>query len=133
MAYIPYATAADYAQYGNGDIPFEDLEKLEKILHKASRNIDSLTFNRIVGTGFDNLTEFQQKIVKESCCLLADFLHDNADLLDSALNAYTVNGVSMHFGGVSVAVINGIPIRKDIYSLLSQTGLCCTSLIRRYL
>lgn len=133
MAYIPYATAADYAQYGNGDIPFEDLEKLEKILHKASRNIDSLTFNRIVGTGFDNLTEFQQKIVKESCCLLADFLHDNADLLDSALNAYTINGVSMSFGGVSVAVIGGIPIRKDIYSLLSQTGLCCTSLIRRYL
>ena len=28
MAYIPYVTAADYAQYGNGDIPFEDLEKL---------------------------------------------------------------------------------------------------------
>ena len=133
MAYIPYVTAADYAQYGNGDIPFEDLEKLEKILHKASRNIDSLTFNRIVGMGFDHLTEFQREIVKESCCLLADFLHDNADLLDSALNAYTVNGVSMHFGGVSVAVINGIPIRKDIYSLLSQTGLCCTSLIRRYL
>ena len=133
MAYIPYATAADYAQYGNGDIPFEDLEKLEKILHKASRNIDSLTFNRIVGMGFDHLTEFQREIVKESCCLLADFLHDNADLLDSALNAYTINGVSMHFGGVSVAVIGGIPIRKDIYSLLSQTGLCCANLNRRFL
>ena len=129
MAYIPYVTAADYAQYGNGDIPTEELDSF---LHKASRHIDSLTFNRIVGMGFDNLTKFQREIVKESCCLLADFLHDNADLLDSALNAYTVNGVSMHFGGVSVAVINGIPIRKDIYSRLSQTGLCCTNLNRRY-
>ena len=130
MSYIPYVTAADYAQYGSGNI---QPEELDKILHNASRQIDSLTFNRIVGKGFDNLTDFQQEIITESCCKLADFLHDNADLLDSALNAYTVNGVSMHFGGVSVAVINGIPIRKDIYSLLSQTGLCCTSLIRRYL
>ena len=130
MAYIPYATAADYAQYGSGGIPAEELEKR---LHKASRSIDSLTFNRIVGMGFDNLTKFQREIVKESCCLLADFLHDNADLLDSALNAYTVNGVSMHFGGVSVAVINGIPVSKEIYSLLNQSGLCCTNLNRRFL
>ena len=129
MAYIPYATSADYAQYGSGNI---QPEELDQILHNASRQIDSLTFNRIVGKGFDNLTDFQQEIITESCCKLADFLHDNADLLDSALNAYTVNGVSMHFGGVSVAVINGIPIRKDIYSLLSQTGLCCTNLNRRY-
>lgn len=130
VMYEKYATAADYAQYGSGNIPAENLEKL---LHKASRNIDSLTFNRIVGKDFDNLTEFQREIVKESCCLLADFLHDNADLLDSALNSYSVNGVSMHFGGVSVAVINGIPVSKEIYSLLSQTGLCCTNLNRRFL
>ena len=81
MSCIPYATAADYAQYGSGNIPAEELDKL---LHKASRQIDSLTFNRIVGRGVHNLTEFQQGIIKESCCLLADFLHDNADLLDSA-------------------------------------------------
>lgn len=129
MSYIPYATSADYAQYGSGNI---QPEELDKILHNASRQIDSLTFNRIVGKGFDNLTDFQQEIITESCCKLADFLHDNADLLGSAFSSYSVNGVSMHFGGVSVAVINGIPIRKDIYSLLSQTGLCCTNLNRRY-
>ena len=126
--YEKYATAADYAQYGSGGIPAEELEKR---LHKASRSIDSLTFNRIVGMGFDHLTEFQREIVKESCCLLADFLHDNADLLDSALNAYTINGVSMHFGGVSVAVINGVPVSREIYSLLCQSGLCSLSMKRR--
>lgn len=129
MSCIPYATAADYAQYGSGNIPAEELDKL---LHKASRQIDSLTFNRIVGRGVHNLTEFQQGIIKESCCLLADFLHDNADLLDSALNSYTVNGVSMSFGGANIAVIGGIPIRKDIYSLLNQTGLCSLRLNGRY-
>ena len=129
MSCIPYATAADYAQYGSGNIPAEELDKL---LHKASRQIDSLTFNRIVAVGFSELTDFQQGIVKESCCMLADFLHDNADLLESVLNSYSVNGVSMNFGGVSVTIINGVPIRKDIYSLLNQTGLCSLRLNGRY-
>lgn len=129
MSYIPYATAADYAQYGSGDIPAEELDSF---LHKASRQIDSLTFNRIVAVGFDNLSEFQRDIIKESCCRLTDFLHENADLLDSALNSYSVNGVSMSFGGMSIAVIGGIPVSKEIYSLLCQSGLCTSSLNRRY-
>ena len=129
MSYIPYATAADYAQYGSGNIPAEELDSF---LHKASRQIDSLTFNRIVAVGFDNLSEFQRDIIKESCCRLTDFLHENADLLDSALNSYSVNGVSMSFGGMSIAVIGGIPVSKEIYSLLCQSGLCNSSLNRRY-
>ena len=100
-------------------------------MHNASRQIDSLTFNRIVGKGFDNLTDFQQEIITESCCKLADFLHDNADLLDSALNSYSVNGVSMSFGGISVAVINDVPVSREIYSLLCQSGLCSLSMKRR--
>lgn len=129
MSYIPYATAADYAQYGSGNIPAEELDSF---LHKASRHIDSLTFNRIVAAGFDNLTEFQRDIIKNSCCRLADFLHDNDGLLGSALNSYSVNGVSMSFGGMSVAVINGVPVSREIYSLLSQSGLCTSSLNGRY-
>ena len=128
MAYIPYATAADYDRYGSGYIPAEDLERL---LHNASRQIDSLTYNRIVAAGFDNLTDFQKEIIAESCCRLADFLHDNADLLDSALSSYSVNGVSMSFGGVSVAVIGGVPVSREIYSLLCQSGLCSLSMKRR--
>ena len=129
MSYIPYATSADYAQYGSGNI---QPEELDQILHNASRQIDSLTFNRIVGKGFDNLTDFQQEIITESCCKLADFLHDNADLLDSALNSYSVNGVSMSFGGISVAVINDVPVSREIYALLCQSGLCTASLKGRY-
>ena len=128
MSYIPYATSADYAQYGSGNI---QPEELDKILHNASRQIDSLTFNRIVGKGFDNLTDFQQEIITESCCKLADFLNDNADLLGSAFSSYSVNGVSMSFGGVAVTVINGVPVSREIYSLLCQSGLCSLSMKRR--
>ena len=128
MSYIPYATSADYAQYGSGNI---QPEELDQILHNASRQIDSLTFNRIVGKGFDNLTDFQQEIIKNSCCRLADFLHDNADLLGSAFSSYSVNGVSMSFGGVAVTVVNGVPVSREIYSLLCQSGLCSLSMKRR--
>ena len=123
--YEPYATETDYLSLGSGEIP---PNKIEERLRHASRQIDTLTYNRIVATKFENLTEFQQGIIKESCCLLADFLYENGDLLNSALNSYSVNGVSMSFGGITVDIINSVPIRKDIYALLSQSGLCTTNL-----
>ncbi len=125
MKYEPYATITDYLEFGNGAIP---QEQIEGRLRHASRQIDTLTYNRIVAAKFENLTEFQQGIIKESCCLLADFLYENADLLGSALNSYSVNGVSMSFGGVTVDIINSVPIRRDIYALLTQSGLCTTNL-----
>ena len=124
MSYVPYATAADYAQYGSGNIPAEELNKL---LHKASRQIDSLTFNRIVAAGFSSLTEFQQGIVKEVCCRQAKFETENADVINSALSSYSINGVSMGFGGDSwnIVTAHGVAMPRDVYALLQQTGLCC--------
>lgn len=123
--YEPYATVDDYLSLGSGEIPPNKIE--ERLCH-ASRQIDALTYNRIPAAKFENLTEFQQGVIRESCCLLADFLYENADLLNSALNSYSVNGVSMSFGGMTVDIINSVPIRKDIYALLSQSGLCTTNL-----
>lgn len=49
MAYEPYVTPEYYQkEYGGGIVPEEDLEKA---LRQASRHIDSLTYNRIVGQG----------------------------------------------------------------------------------
>lgn len=123
--YEPYANANDYATFGGGAIPDENIEKY---LHRASRNIDTLTYNRIIALGFEKLTEFQRDIVKESCCLFADFIFENFETLNCALNSYSVNGVSMSFGGITMAVINGVPISRDIYSLLGQSGLCTANM-----
>lgn len=103
-----------------------DEETINKYLEKASSHIDSLTFNRIVAKGFDNLTSFQQDIVKKSVCELADFEFENADVLESVLSSYSINGVSMSFGdGANVEVINGVAIPKQLYNYLGQTGLTC--------
>lgn len=121
--YTAYVTAQEYTDMGYDAIPAENLGKA---LKDASRQVDSLTFNRIVARGFDNLTEFQQEIVKEVVCRHAGFLYENADALSSVLDSYSINSVQMHFGtGFNVMTEGGIPIERSLYALLEQTGLCC--------
>ena len=59
--YTAYVTAQEYHTMGYDAVPADDLDRM---LRDASRQVDRLTFNRIVAQGFDNLTEFQQEIVK---------------------------------------------------------------------
>lgn len=124
MPYIPYATEVYYESgYGGSLIPEDSLHRL---LVQASRHIDSLTYNRIVGRGFDNLTEFQQGVIRDVCCKQADFEYQNKDIFDMILQGYSINGVSMQFGDAwNVTTQKGIPMRKDVYEQLCQTGLCC--------
>lgn len=95
-------------------------------LRRASRHIDTLTYNRIVGQGFSNLTAFQQGVIRDVVCQQAEFEAENADMIDTVLTGYSVNGVSVQFGeSWNVHVDRGVAIRRDTYSLLCQTGLCC--------
>ena len=73
-------------------------DELKKALRQASRHIDSLTYNRIVGQGFSNLTPFQQDLIREVVCQQADFETENADEINTVLQSYSINGVSMQFG-----------------------------------
>lgn len=99
-------------------------ECIESSLTKASRHIDTLTYNRIVAKGFDNLTDFQKELIKEALCLQANFEYENADLIDTVISSYNINGVSMSFGANwNIYVDKGVAIKKDVYSLLEQTGL----------
>lgn len=129
--YQSYADAAYYTDvFGGGTIPADDLEKC---LHTASRHIDSLTYNRIVGRGIINLTEFQQDIVREVCCEMADFEYENADMIQSVLQNYSINGVSMSFGSSwNMRTMSGIAVRADTYDKLAQTGLCTPVLRGRW-
>lgn len=119
--YTPYVTVEEYKESYN-DIPDDSIEKS---LKKASRHIDTLTFNRIQGIGFNNLTEFQKEIIKEVTCELANFEYENEDVITSVLSSYSINGVSMAFGDSwNVKVFKGVAIPTELYETLSQTGLC---------
>ena len=124
MAYEPYVTPEYYQNTYKGSLIPD--EELERALRQASRHIDSLTYNRIVGQGFSNLTPFQQEIIQEVICLQADFEYENADEIDTILQGYSINGVSAQFGSSwNVFTEKGVAMRRDVYALLSQTGLCC--------
>ena len=124
MAYRAYADPEYYKEIYGGDMVPE--EHLEKALRQASRHIDSLTYNRIVGAGFENLTGFQQEIIRETVCQQAEFEYENADEINTILSGYSINGVSAQFGSSwNVFMEKGIAMKRDVYALLSQTGLCC--------
>ncbi|MBS6465512.1 MAG: hypothetical protein KH381_02045 [Clostridium sp.] len=122
-----YADVTYYKEtYKGTSIPDD---ALERALRQAERHIDTLTYNRIVGAGFERLTTFQRDIIREVCCNLADFEYENADELNCILQNYAINGVSMTFGSSwNMVCQNGVAIRRDLYEYLSQTGLCCLSL-----
>ena len=96
-----------------GNIPADELEDR---LKAACRDIDSLTFDRIVKQGFENLTQFQQKLIKEAVQLHADFCFENADLLDSPHKS-------------KVVTTAGVTTSSRVYNLLMQTGLCYRGLM----
>ena len=124
MAYEPYASKEYYQNEYQGSIVPED--KLLKALRQASRHIDSLTFNRIVGQGFSNLSRYQQELIREVTCQQADFETENADEIDTILQSYAINGVSTQFGSSwNVITEQGVAMKRDVYALLCQTGLCC--------
>ena len=117
----PYVDETYYKENYLGTLDTEDLAKR---LKEASQQVDMLTFNRIRGKGFDNLTSFQQSVIKEVICQHVDFVYENQDMIDSVLQSYSINGVSMSFGqSWNVEVINGIAMKRSTYELLKQTGL----------
>lgn len=118
-----YADKEYYAKiYGGSMIPEDEIERALDI---ASMHIDSLTYNRIVGRGFSGLTEFQQNMVRRVCCMQAEFEYENAALIQSVLDSYALGGVSMSFGSNwKVTTAAGVAMRRDVYAMLCQTGLC---------
>ena len=116
MAYEPYVTPEYYqSEYGGNVVPADDLKKA---LRQASRHVDSLTYNRIVGQGFSKLTDFQQEVIREVVCQQADFETENEDEINTVLQSYSINGVSAQFGSSwNVFTDKGVAMKRAKGSL----------------
>ncbi len=88
---------------------------------RAAEHIDILTYNRIE---FDKLTEFQQRVIKRVHDRLTAYERENEDIIDSHLQSYSLNGVSMSVNSQSVKRVCGVTIPSELYSQLVSTGLC---------
>lgn len=88
----------------------------------TAMHIDILTYNRI---RFDKLTTYQQDIVSNVHNRLTNFYRDNEELINSYLQNYSINGVSMSFGNSwNLMCVSGVAIPQELFSLLKTTGLC---------
>ena len=96
---------------------------------RAESDVDTLTFNRITEKGFENLTDFQKERIKHSMALQISFIHDNSELIDSPLSAYSISGVSMSFDKSKVITLCGVTTTNQVYNSLMQTGLCYRGLM----
>lgn len=99
-------------------------EQFDPIETRAESDVDTLTFNRITEKGFENLTDFQKDRIKHSMALQISFIHDNSELIDSPLSAYSISGVSMTFDKSKVITLCGVTTTNQVYNTLMQTGLC---------
>lgn len=94
-----------------------------RVVFSVLQDINSLTFNRI--EDFSALTQFQRDTIVRVCNRFIQFKLNNAELLNSVMKSYSINGVSMSFGGEGLMCVKEIYIPGDIYALLRQTGLTC--------
>lgn len=119
--YAAYVTPEEYYDMGYNVLP---QDKALMYLIRASRQVDTLTFNRI--EDFEKLTQFQKDIVQQVVCDQAEFDYENEDAIDSVISSYSINGVAMKFGdGFNLMTEDGVPVQRSTYALLQQTGLCC--------
>lgn len=98
----------------------DDITAAEKALKAASIKVNELSFGRIEAKGFDNLTEFQKRCVREAVCYQAEYYIDNG--YDGTVQSYSVPDIS-----VTVKTGNKEAESKCISplttSLLTQCGL----------
>ena len=130
MSYEPYASPGYYQGKYEGTLIEDD--NLKKALVQASRHVDSLTYNRIVGRGFSNLTQFQQDIIKDVVCQQADFEVENEDEINTVLSSYSINGVSAQFGSSwNVFSERSCHEARCVYSAVSDWSVLPFSEVRR--
>lgn len=122
-----YVDSTYYKEKYHGNIIPDD--EIDNKLELAQEKIDSITFNRIVGKGFDNLTEFQKEKVGKAICSQADYIFENGynDEEKSDVSSYSVLdiSVSMKDDNSKKTLASKMHMSERAYDLISQTGLDC--------
>ena len=120
-----YVSKEYYLNTFKGKMPDEEIEENLKL---AQNKIDRITFNRIVGIGFENLTEFQKEKVRESICYQADYINENGynNEDNSDISSYSVLDISVNVKTKDNNTKTEAELKcmnEMAYDLIVQTGL----------
>lgn len=91
-----YATSEYYYNVFKGTkLPLEDVDKY---LQEATEKIDSITYNRIVAKGYNNLTLFQKDKIQKAVCYQAEYILKNGfnDEEKEDISSYSVLDISVN-------------------------------------
>ena len=77
-------------------------DQLNKYLQYASDDIDTMTYNRIVWSGYGKLTPLQQTQVQKAVCYQAEHLYQYGDMATLGVNGYHVGDVNVQMGGKDI-------------------------------
>lgn len=105
-------------------IPDKDIEKY---LELSQEKIDSITFNRIVAIGFNNLTEFQREKISKAICYQADYIFQNGynDENNRNISSYSVLDISVSVDNSNdnKTIAQKLNMSEIAYDLVHKTGL----------
>lgn len=110
-----YATGADYVQYISDEAP----PNLDRLLIQAADDVDAVTFNRIRGLGFTNLTAYQQEMVKKAVCHQAEYLASYGQY--EGISSFSAGSISVSMNQENK--VNGRRLGSKAIECLSGTGL----------
>lgn len=118
-----YATADDYTRYV-GAAP----EGIDKLLEQTSDQVDSVTFNRVRGIGFESLTDYQKEMIKKAVCHQAAYRLEYGAY--EGISSFSAGSVSVSLNNANT--LNGQVISKVAAEYLKNTGLTTRSLSWRH-
>ena len=123
-----YVTSEYYSSEFKGtSIPSDSIDRYLKL---ASEKIDSITFNRIVRIGFNNLTVFQQEKIKEAVCYQAEYIFTNGfnDEEKEDISSYSVLDISVNVKSNEAKTKAEKESMSEVaYDLINKTGLAVKS------
>lgn len=101
------------------------IKDIKELIDLAELKVDEVTFNRIRGIGFENLTDFQKERIRKAVCIQADYIQEyGGEYLDSQpeIDSYSVLDVSVSVSGRRTEA-EQVGMATLAYKLLEQTGL----------
>lgn len=111
-------------EFKGNEVP---IDEIEKYLRLAQEKIDSITFNRIVAIGFNNLTKFQQEKIRDAIYYQAEYIYENGynneDNRDASSYSVLDISVSVDNSNSNKTIAQRKNMSEMAYDYVHKTGL----------
>lgn len=117
----PYLTKEKFESLTNTAI---DEKEFQELLLLAEQKINKVSFNRIIGIGFENLTDFQKEKVEQAITYQIRYFQINGTDESSNLSSYSVLDISVNVDKNNQTEAEKLNMSSIAYDYMQETGLC---------